>query len=139
MSHSITIKLNKAANEFQAGESVGFGIRGGVRYYDRKLKSKEWTNYTAAVFVRNPEQAAYYREVLVEGAIVELSGKQLKIDSYDGQNGQVLSIELLDAWIGSINQSAPRQDQAAPQPAQAQPQVTQISNSVDNFSDDIPF
>jgi len=25
MSHGITIKLNRPANEFQAGESVGFG------------------------------------------------------------------------------------------------------------------
>jgi len=42
MSTTITGKLNKAANEFQAGESVGFGVRVGVQYYDRETKQKEW-------------------------------------------------------------------------------------------------
>jgi len=35
MAHSVTVKLNKAANEFQAGDSVGFNVRGGYQYYDR--------------------------------------------------------------------------------------------------------
>lgn len=43
MATTVTIKLNKPANVFQAGESTGFGIRGGVRYYDRETKQNEWT------------------------------------------------------------------------------------------------
>ena len=130
MSHSITIKLNKPANEFAAGESIGFNIRGGVQYYDRKTKQKEWTNYSAVIFAKAERQIDYYRQVLIENAVVELGCKQLKIDVYDGQNGQVLSLEMIDAWVGSVNQSAPRQEQAT-----QQPQVTQVSNNVDLNAD----
>ena len=127
MSHSITIKLNKPANEFPAGESIGFNIRGGVQYYDRKTKQKEWTNYSAVIFAKAERQIDYYRQVLIEGAVVELGCKQLKIDVYDGQNGQVLSLEMIDAWVGSVNQSAPRQDNAMAtsnlKPLQAGPDI----------------
>jgi len=145
MGHTVTVKLNKAANEFEAGESVGFNVRGGVQYYDRKTKEKEWTNYSAVVFVRNEKQVNFYREALIEGAVVELGCKQLKIDVYDGTNGQSISIEMIDAWVGSINQSAPRQQAqgaANPQPSNGQqspPKVTQVDNKFDNFDDDIPF
>lgn len=42
MAHSITVRLNKPAREFQAGENIGFNIRAGVQYYDRQTKKKEW-------------------------------------------------------------------------------------------------
>ena len=115
MSHSICITLNRAANEFQAGESVGFGIGGGVRYYDRVTKQKEWTNYKAVVFAKAQGQVDYYRKCLIEGAVVEVGAKQQKVSEYNGK----FSIEFIDAWIGSINQSAPRQ---APQQQQANQQ-----------------
>ncbi|EOL9899661.1 hypothetical protein ACR1M2_005697, partial [Escherichia coli] len=35
MAHSITVRLNKPAREFQTGENIGFNIRAGVQYYDR--------------------------------------------------------------------------------------------------------
>jgi len=34
MATTVTGKLNKAATQFQAGESTGFGLRLGVKYYD---------------------------------------------------------------------------------------------------------
>lgn len=55
MAHSITVRLNKPAREFQAGENIGFNIRAGVQYYDRQTKKKEWTNYSAVVFAK-PER-----------------------------------------------------------------------------------
>ena len=111
MATTVVLKLNKAASEFQAGESVGFGIRGGVQYYDHKTKQKEWTNYSAAVFVRNQAQIDFYRSALVEGAIVEVGGKTQKIEMFDGQNGPVYSIELQEAWLGAIHSSQPAQPQ----------------------------
>lgn len=118
MSTTITVKLNKDATQFQAGESTGFGIRGGVQYYDRETKSKQWTNYEAAVFVRNEGQVQFYQGALVAGAIVEITGKSQKIKEFQGQNGLVLSIEILDAALGYIhNPAAPV---AASQPAQQQ-------------------
>lgn len=55
MAHSITVRLNKPAREFQGGENIGFNIRAGVQYYDRQTKKKEWTNYSAVVFAK-PER-----------------------------------------------------------------------------------
>lgn len=116
MAHSIVIKLNKAANEFNAGESVGFSIRGGVQYYDHKTKQKEWTNYSAVIFARAPGQVDFYRSALIEGAVVEVGGKTQKVDVYEGgQNGPSYTIELQDAWLGMIHNSQ-QVNQAAQQP-----------------------
>jgi len=112
MAHTIVGKLNKAATQFQAGESVGFGVRVGVKYYDRDTKQNEFTNYEAVIFAKAPAQIQFYQSALVEGVIIEVSGDQQKIKTFDGQNGQSISIELLNAKLGYIhspNQQAPQQ------------------------------
>ena len=124
MSTTVTFKLNKAANQFQAGESVGFGIRGGVQYYDRETQQKEWTNYEAVIFAKNPNQVAFYQQALAEGSIVEVSGRQQKIRQYQGANGLQLSIEILDAAIGYVGTTGQAQQAPQRQPAQ-QPQRQQ--------------
>ncbi len=93
MAHSITVRLNKPAREFQAGENIGFNIRAGVQYYDRQTKKKEWTNYSAVVFAKPGSQADYYRSVLVEGGIVEITGENIRVDVYQGQNGQSITLK----------------------------------------------
>ncbi|WP_299996943.1 hypothetical protein [uncultured Cedecea sp.] len=125
MAHTITARLNKPAREFQAGDSVGFNIRMGVQYYDRQKKQKEWTNYSAAVFAKPGPQADYYRNVLVEGAIVEVTGDNIKLDIYDGNNGQSITLELLNARIGFATSGATSNNQAPQQNHQ--------------FDDSIPF
>jgi single-strand DNA-binding protein len=120
MSTTVTGKLNKAATQFQAGESTGFGLRLGVKYYDRETKADAWTNYEAAVFAKAPAQVQFYQQALVEGAIVEVSGDKLKIRQFQGQNGLVLSIELLDAKLGAV--FAPQGQQAPQQRPAQQPQ-----------------
>ena len=146
MSTTITVKLNKDANQFQAGESTGFGVRGGVQYYDRETKSKEWTNYEAAVFVRNPGQVQFYQEALVAGSVVEITGKSQKIRQFQGQNGLLLSIEILEASIGYIHKAEAQQQQyqqPAQQPAQYQPTPSQPPQQPGQEyldpSQDIPF
>lgn len=135
MSTTITIKLNAPANQFQAGESTGFGIRGGVRYYDRETKQNEWTNYEAVIFAKQAGQIQFYQQALVAGSVVEITAKQEKIKSFDGQNGQKLSIELLDASIGMIHTGEQQQDpqqNSYQQPQQqgcAQPQQQQYSQA----------
>ena len=123
MSTTVVGKLNKAATQFQAGESTGFGIRLGVKYYDRETKSDQWSNFEAVVFAKAPAQVQFYQQVLVEGAVVEVSGDKLKIRQFQGQNGLSLSIELLDAKLGFVNapQSSTNQAQA-PQQQRPQPQ-----------------
>ena len=119
MSTTITGKLNKDASEFQAGESIGFGIRLGVQYYDRETQQKEWTNFEAAIFAKAPAQINFYRDILREGAIVEVSCDQLKIKSFDGQNGTMLSLEMLNAKLGYAHN--PNQQQGQPAQNMQQP------------------
>lgn len=122
MAHTITGKLNKPANQFQAGESVGFNVRLGVKYYNRETKQDDWTNYSAVIFAKNPNQIGYLQQVLVEGAIVSVSGESQRIDQYQGQNGLSLTIELLNARLeyaynpaGQAQQPAQGYQQPAPQ------------------------
>mgnify|MGYP003637421345 FL=1 len=112
MATTITGKLNKPANEFQAGESTGFGIRIGVKYYDRQTKDNQWTNYSAVIFAKAPAQIDFYRQALVENSIVEVTCEQLKVDSFDGNNGPVLTIDMLNAKLGFVHTTgAPAQQQ----------------------------
>lgn len=129
MAISITGKLNKAANQFQAGESTGFGVRLGVRYYDRETKQNEYTNYEAVIFAKAPAQVQFYQQALVEGSVIELSGTTQKIKSFDGQNGQVLSIEIHDAKLGFVHTGNQPQQQQAPQQQYQQPQQQQQYNA----------
>lgn len=124
MSTTITGKLNKAATTFQAGDSIGFGLRIGEQYYDRETKQKEWTNYEAVIFAKAGPQADFYASSLVEGSIVQVTGQQQKIKRFEGQNGLSLSIELIDAKVGYIGTvgagqaKAPAQQGYSQQPAQ---------------------
>lgn len=132
--HSITVRLNKAAREFQAGDSIGFNVRAGVQYYDRQKKQKEWTNYSAAVFAKPGPQADYYRSVLVEGSIVEISGESIRVEVYDGQNGQTITLELQNARIGFAHSGASQ--------GKSQQSYGQHSNQQSNqsgWSDEPPF
>jgi len=117
MSTTITGKLNKAANQFQAGDSTGFSVRLGVKYRDPKTKQDEWTNYQAVIFAKAPGQIQFYQNALIEGAVIEVTCEQLKIDSYDGNNGTILSIDMLNARLGYVfsGTQQPQQQQQAPQ------------------------
>jgi len=70
MSTTITGKLNKTATQFQAGDSTGFGVRIGVKYYDRETKQSEWTNYECVIFAKAQAQIQFYQQALVEGSIL---------------------------------------------------------------------
>ena len=130
MSISITGKLNKAANKFQAGDSKGFGVRLGVRFYNRETKSQEYTNYEAVIFAKEGKQADFYSSALVEGSVIEISGTGCQIKTFESSNGPVHSISILDAKLGYMATVG------APQP-QAQQQQSQPT--VEDFDTDIPF
>jgi len=125
MATTITGKLNKPATQFQAGDSTGFGIRLGVKYFDREKKSDAYTNYEAVVFAKAPAQVQFYQSTLVEGTVVEVTGDKLKIRQFQGNNGLSLSIEILDAKLGFVYApQALQQQRPAPQ-QQMQPQQRQ--------------
>lgn len=109
MATTITGKLNKPASQFQAGESVGFGVRLGQQYYDRETQQKEWTNYEAAIFAKNPQQIQFYQQALVEGAVIEVSGESIKVKQFNGQNGLQITLELQNAKLGYVHMSGNQQ------------------------------
>ena len=120
MATTITGKLNKPATQFQAGDSTGFGIRLGVKYFDRETKADAYTNYEAVVFAKQPAQVQFYQNALVEGAVVEVTGDKLKIRQFQGNSGLSLSIELLDAKLGFVYAPQAAQQQRPAQPHQMQ-------------------
>jgi len=131
MSISVTGKLNKAANQFQAGESKGFGVRVGVKFYNRETKAQEWTNYEAVIFANAGNQSEFYESVLVEGSVVEVSGSGCQIKTWESTNGPVHSIAIIDAKIGYVltnDAPAPQSGGQAPQPIKQE-----------SFDSDIPF
>jgi len=103
MAHTIVGKLNSSATQFQAGDSTGFGVRLGVQYYDRESKQKEWTNYEAVIFANQAAQIQFYQSALVEGSVIELSGESLKVKTFDGQNGQRITLEVIGAKLGYVH------------------------------------
>ena len=131
MAHTIVGKLNRSANEIPTQNGTGFGIRLGVQYYDRETKQKEWTDYEAVIFASQPQQIQFYKDVLVEGSVIEVSGESLKIKQFHGQNGLSLSLEFINAKLGYVHAAGQAQQQqayAAPQQQQyAQPQQQQYA------------
>lgn len=112
MAHTIVGKLNQAATQFQAGDGTGFGVRIGVQYYDRETKQKEWTNFEAAIFANQAAQIQFYQSALVEGSVIELSGESIKVKTFEGQNGQKITLELIGAKLGYVHTGqAPQQNQ----------------------------
>jgi len=120
MSTTITARLNKAANQFAAGESTGFGLRMGVKYQDPKTKQDEWCNYETVIFAKSPAQIQFYQSALVEGSVVEILCEKQSINQYQGQNGLSLSINMLNARLCSVNTMQERGGQSSPQ-VQSQP------------------
>lgn len=143
MSTTITGKLNKAANQFQAGEYTGFGIRLGKQYYDRDTQQKEWINYETAIFAKSQGQIDFYSSALVEGAVIEITAPEEKISVFEGNNGPIYSIKLLNATLGYVHnpQSASSGQPVQQQPAQQQQAQQQQAQqqAAQGFDDSIPF
>lgn len=120
--HSITGKLNKDARQFQAGDSTGFGIRLGVKYRDPKTKQDEYTNYQAVIFAKSAGQIQFYQSALVAGSVIEVSAEQLKVDTFQGDNGPIVSIDMLNARLGYVHSANAPQGQPAQQQRPSQQQ-----------------
>jgi len=116
MSTTITGKLNKAATQFTAGDSTGFGIRLGVKYQDPKTRQDDWCNYSAVIFAKSPAQIQFYADSLVEGSVVEVFCEKQMIEQYQGNNGLQLSINMLNARLGHVHTgNQPQQQRQQPQ------------------------
>ena len=142
MSHTVLFRLRSNAREFQAGDSVGFSISTGVKYYDSKEKTEKWTNYEAAVFARNDRQIQYYRDSLVAGNAAVITGDKQAIRLWEnnGKSGQ--SIVLLDCKLSDVIRSSdngqPQQQQYQPAQQQYQPHRQQNQGFAPNGSANQP-
>ena len=118
--HSVTAKLNQAAREHANQNGVTFFVSLGEKNYDFKNKSTVWTNYDAALFAKDA-QIEFYRSVLVQHAVIEVSGSGIIMDVSDPNYPAKLVIQ--DAKLGFVNspQGQPAQQAPAQQYAQ-QPQ-----------------
>lgn len=135
--HTVPFRLNEDAQEFQAGEYIGFGIRTGVKYQDNK-KQDQWTNYKAAIFAKSQAQIDFYRANLIKGALVVVGAEKLFVELFEGKNGTQTAIKLINATVQAV--SAPVAHNAAPrQQAQQQAPIAPPPAGFDSFDDDIPF
>jgi len=140
MSHTVPFRLNKPASIFQTADSTGFNIRCGVKCKDPKTKAESWTNYSATIFAKSIPQIEFYTKALVEGALVVVSAQSIFVDVYQGNNGQSITLSLLNANIEAISATAntqapaPRNQQQAP--AHSAPQQPA---GFDDFDDDLMF
>lgn len=114
MTTSVTGKLNEPAKEYPNNSGVNFLVRIGVQVFDFKEKAKVWVNYSGFVFVSNDAQINFYRQALIEGAIVELKGTDVIPEVFGDMNKVTLKVQ--DPKIGYIAQSTPYQNAPAPQP-----------------------
>lgn len=145
--HVVPFKLKENAKEFQVGEYIGFGIRTGIKYPDKK-NGDQWTNYQAAIFAKSPAQIDFYRSNLIAGALVVVSSDYLAVETFQGQNGVQTSIKMVNANVKSVhNGRAPDAAQQAynqgmnQQPRQAtNPQANYApQGGFSDFDSDIPF
>lgn len=139
--HTVPFRLNENAQEFVAGDYIGFGIRTGVKYQDQKTKTEAWTNYKAAIFAKSQAQIDFYRANLIKGALVVVTAEKLMVETFQGQNGLQTAIKLLNAnVVAAKTDRAPDASQqaynqtAAPQRAPIAPPPA----GFDSF-DDIAF
>ena len=119
MTHSITSKLNQAAREHPNQNGVTFFVSLGEKNYNFKTKTNEYTNYDAALFAKDA-QIDFYRSVLVEGAIVEVSGSGVIVE-LDPTGQYKPKLVLQDAKLGYTYSPNGQQPQQVPQ-FQGQPQ-----------------
>lgn len=156
--HTVPFKLNENAQEFQAGDYIGFGLRAGIKYQD-KNKQEQWTNYKAAIFAKSQAQIDFYRANLIKGALVVVTAEKQEVEIFTKQSGEtVAAIKLINGNIVAVKadrapdaaQQAYNQGMAsgaqnmnqAPQrnlSSSQAPQQHQPPAGFDSFDDDIPF
>lgn len=143
--HTVPFKLNENAQEFQAGEYTGFGIRTGIKFQDRN-KQDQWTNYKAAIFAKSTAQVDFYRANLIKGSLVVVTCEKQEVELFRKQSGETIAaIKLLNANVVALKTDrAPDAAQqaynqaAAPQIPSRKP-IPQAPAGFDSFDDDIPF
>ena len=132
MSTTVTGKLNKAANikNLDSGDAI-FIIGIGKKEYNRQEKTEVWANYSAALYVKQ-NQFDYHSRMLVENAIVSISGDGILPRIWQTQSGENrIDLQLVNprleyaatGYDAQANQQgmAQAQSAAAPLPTESIP------------------
>ena len=142
MSHTVTAKLNKPARRFDNQNGSTFFVSLGEKNYDFKGQSTKWTNYDAALFAKD-KQIDFYERVLIEGAILTVSGSGIIVD--DSNKEYAPKLMLQDAKLefisdGQASAPAPSQQQGSQTGNPAPAQQGSTSSALDDGGfEDIPF
>ena len=113
MTHSVTCKLNKNARQFQNAAGMTFFVDLGEKNFNHKTKQNEFTNYSAALFAKDG-QIQFYNDVLIEGAVVEVSGTGVIIEMPDDPQYKP-KLQIQDAKLGFVYSGQQSHQQPAPQ------------------------
>jgi len=120
MTTAIAAPLSADAYESKAGENyTAFNVRLGVKFWDHTTSSNLWTNYAAALFVKNDQQSKLelYRKVLVKGTVLDLAATHQKACVGKGKNDvyypyiELLKPNLVNFWIRDKKEEEEQQQQ----------------------------
>lgn len=120
MATTITARIKDAANQHALGDgAVMFFVNMGKQTYNRKVREKVWTNYTAALYAKQT-QVEFYTNSLVAGAVISVTCKDLIIDMPENPNHKP-RLEMVDASLdGAFSMDGQHQQQMSQQAAPMQ-------------------
>ena len=144
MSTQVAYKIRKPAREHKSDKGSTFFLSLSESNYDYKKKEKVWTNYSAGIYAGTEKQADFYRNNLVEGAVVHVSCMGLIVDcSFTGDDGVMRPVlEMVKPEINLVSSPVEYesfQSDMGNRPIQARPSAPPPPSFDNSFDDDIPF
>ena len=144
MSTQVAYKIRKPAREHKSDKGSTFFLSLSESNYDYKKKEKVWTNYSAGIYAGTEKQADFYRNNLIEGAVVHVSCMGLIVDcSFTGDDGVMRPVlEMVKPELNLVSSPVEYesfQSEMGNRPTQARPAAPPPPSFDNSFDDDIPF
>ena len=144
MSTQVAYKIRKPAREHKSDKGSTFFLSLSESNYDYKKKEKVWTNYSAGIYAGTEKQADFYRNNLVEGAVVHVSCMGLIVDcSFTGDDGVMRPVlEMVKPELNLVSSPVEYesfQSDMGNRPTQDRPSAPPPPSFDYSFDDDIPF
>jgi len=145
MSTQVAYKIRKPAREHKSDKGSTFFLTLSESNYDYKKKEKVWTNYSAGIYAGTDKQADFYRNNLIEGAVVHVSCMGLIVDcSFTGDDGVMRPVlEMVKPELNLVSSPVEYesfQSEMGNRPqAPSAPQAHPMPSGGGFIDDDIPF